>query len=263
MPDDKVVKPPEAPTPPGQPAAPAVPAATPPAAGVTPPAGTPAAPVDDGKGEFVPRTRLNEVLQKQHEAEERAKIAEERLAAPPVSPVPPANQIDQMAEQISLESGFDEFGNRLVSPAHAKASILISARLGAAATSGLRMKQNIDSFIRVNPKAAPYAVQIETELSKLEPGVKDNPENVARKYREIVGDPTNIEKIEKEAFERGKQVALENKRIVSGAIGETPSAEIPAGKTAEEMLTADQREYAAKYKIPYATYYERLHSRRV
>ncbi len=232
----------------------------------------PAKPVDDkvvdpeDKNPFVPRGRLNEEISKRRELE--AKIAElenARNSQPPA--VFPQNQqtqkneIDIMAEQMSQEAGQDEFGNPYLPVNAAKVVVINQLKINHAATAGTKLNENVNEFVKNNPRASKYADRIKQELSKMAPGVKDNPLNVQRMYKELLG--ADMEVIEREAEERGKTKAMEQKRIISNASGEKPSG-IPEGKTAEDVLTEAEKAEARKSKISYENYYKaKTNGRRV
>jgi hypothetical protein len=213
---------------------------------------------------MVPRTRLNEEITKRRELEERIRAFENNPPAPiapvPQPPEPAKSEIDTLAEQMSAEAGQDEFGNNHLSVQAAKVQLQTMARIQYAQTSGSRLELNVSEFIKKNPSAAIYAEKIKLELSKLPVGVKDNPINVERKFKELRGEDTD--RLIAEAEERGKKKALEQKRIVGEAAGETPSG-IPDGKSASDMLTADERHFADKNKISHEDYFKSKGNKRV
>ena len=182
-------------------------------------------------------------------------------AAPVSSNVPPVkDELEILAEQMSAEAGDDEYGNKALSVKAAKVVVMHQLQAQYASTVGIRIDSNVAEFVKKNPTAAIYADKIKLELSKLEPGVKDNPINVGRKFKELRGD--DADRLIAEAFEQGKKKALEQKKIVSHAAGETPNG-LPDGKSAEDMLSADEKHYANKNKISYEDYFKAKGNKRV
>lgn len=230
---------------------------------------TPEAPVaapetPDDKNPMIPRGRLNEEIAKRHELEERLKALEDARTAPPAVPqapvTPQRDEIDSLAEQMSAEAGKDEFGNDILPVKAAKVVVLNQLKFTHAATAGTRLERNVAEYVKQNPVAAPYADKIIAGLTKLEPGVKDNPANVVRMFKEIRAD--DIDKLVLEAEERGRKKALEQKKIVAQAAGETPSG-LPDGKTAGDMLSVAEKQFADNHKISYDDYYKAKGNKRV
>ena len=208
---------------------------------------------------------MRENKRKTDEIAELKRQLEERNSTVPVIPVPSTvppvrDEIEILAEQMSEEAGDDEFGYKILPVRAAKVVVMNQLRIQHASTAGTRLESNVNEFIKKNPTASFYAEQIKLELSKLEPGVKDNPTNVERKFLEIRGKDTD--RLIAEAEERGKKKALEQKRIVSQAAGEKPSG-LPEGKSAEDMLSAEEKNYATKNKISYDDYYKAKGNKRV
>ena len=235
------------------------PAEVPPAVPETPPAPAPE-PNDDNP--MVPRGRLNEEIRKRHELEERIKALESTPKPSAVLPptAPQKDNLDILAEQMSEEAGQDDFGNPMLSVKAAKVVLLTQARIQHATTAGARLDANVAEYVKKNPNAAPYADKIRAELSTLEPGVKDNPINVERKFKELRG--SDVDRLVAEAEERGRLKAIEHKKIITQASGERPGS-LPDGKTAGDMLNSEEKAFADKHKMSYEDYYKNKSSKRV
>ena len=247
-------------TPPGTPPAqapettPAAPAETPPVPEV--PASTPP-PADDPNAPTIPRARLNEVLSEKKALEEE--IARLKNPVNPPNPVmPPINSqeqaINMLAEEMVNDAGKDEFETPRLTLEVAKAHIKMQLRLNAVSQSESIMERNINALVGKNANAAKYADRIRESLSKLPAGVKDNPENVMRKYHELRGQ--DLDQVEREAEQRGAKKAEEQKRIVAGAISPQPAG-VGTVIAADGQLTDIEKKIARKMGVSEADYLAR------
>ena len=152
---------------------------------------------------------------------------------------------------MSEEAGKDEWGNSKLPVEAARVIARTQLRFMHASSATSKVAQNVDEFVKQNPKAAKYAETIKANLSKLPVGVKDNPENVKRMFKELAFDDMEAEI--KASEERGYSRGLEQKKIVSEAKGDSAKG-MDNTKSAEEQLSAEERTECVKNKISFEDY---------
>lgn len=204
----------------------------------------------------IPRWRLNEELDRRHSAETRVKELEQRLNQM-------ESQVGITRESESLEKELDTLAEETTLPKDSLKKLfqlqnkIVNFQIAKKdeSDSVVLAKTNVRHFVSLNPKAVQYEAEIEKRLMNLAPHLRSDPETVPEIYRYIRG--ADIERIEREAEERGKRKGLENKKIVSRGTKESGTVSSEESHSKKIVLTEDEKRVAEQYEMTeeeYANY---------
>lgn len=215
--------------------------------------------VQSGGEARIPKERLDEVIaqrekERQEKEELRRRLDEIEKQRQPIPTVDPEKQLDDMAEQLSLSKGVDEFGDRVLPKATARAIIESQRAISQFDGIEIKVKYKVDEFCKKNNVPENLRVGMEEWLNRLPP--QSRLHDMALKDALAISKGNYADKLEKEAEERGFKRAMENKKIVSRAQGETATSSATSDtKDFKKLLSERERAEAKKAGLTEEQYY--------
>jgi hypothetical protein len=203
---------------------------------------------------MIPKGRLNEEIEKRRQLEERLTMMQSQMNLMNQNmqtrqAEPKVDDTDKIVQELAEEFGWDnDTAKRYYNKNKEIARREFAGQFAEIQTqqSGLMSKLAVKEVLDEMPRAKKYEADIVKRLNSIrgDPRLKFDKEVIKDVTRLVLGE--KWEEMEKEAEERGRRSATEERKIVKGTGYETPSSGKPKAKVA---LTEKEREIAEKQGI--------------